>query len=122
MSRNIAARGQGIGTAAVAALVRCLAAVPTIRRLTAVTGTENTASQRLLERQGFHLTAPLPGTDEVRYTLRQANSPKAVQTRLFIPRRAALFLHSGYRAADRYGTNRVLYHGRDGERGDAWPR
>ena len=63
------ARGQGIGTAAVAALVRCLAAVPGIRRLTAVTGAENTASRRLLERQGFHLTGPLPGTDEVCYIL-----------------------------------------------------
>jgi RimJ/RimL family protein N-acetyltransferase len=40
-----------------------------IRRLTAVTGAENTASRRLLERQGFHLTGPLPGTDEVRYIL-----------------------------------------------------
>ena len=63
------ARGQGIGTAAVAALVRYLAAVPGIRRLTAVTDTGNTASRRLLERQGFDLTGPLPGTDEVRYTL-----------------------------------------------------
>ena len=63
------ARGQGIGTAAVAALVRRLAAVPGIRQLTAVTGAENTASRRLLERQGFRLTGPLPGTDEVRYTL-----------------------------------------------------
>jgi GNAT superfamily N-acetyltransferase len=61
-------RGQGIGTAAVAALVRCLAAVPEIRRLTAVTGADNMASRRLLERQGFHLMGPLPGTDEVRYT------------------------------------------------------
>src|SRR6266516_2610826 len=41
-------RGQGIGTAAVAALVGCLAAVPGIRRITAVTGTQNTASRRLL--------------------------------------------------------------------------
>jgi RimJ/RimL family protein N-acetyltransferase len=63
------ARGQGIGTAAVAALVRCLTAVPEIRRLTAVTGAGNTASRRLLEGQGFHLKGPLPGTDEVRYTL-----------------------------------------------------
>jgi RimJ/RimL family protein N-acetyltransferase len=63
------ARGKGIGTAAVAALVGCLAAVPGIRRLTAVTASSNSASRRLLERQGFHITDPLPGTDEVRYTL-----------------------------------------------------
>jgi GNAT superfamily N-acetyltransferase len=62
-------RGKGIGTAAVAALVSRLAAMPAIRRLTAVTGAQNTASRRLLERQGFHLTGPLPGTDDVRYTL-----------------------------------------------------
>ena len=62
-------RCKGIGTAAVAALVRCLATVPGIREVTAVTGAENTASRRLLERQGFHLTGPLQGTDEVRYTL-----------------------------------------------------
>ena len=63
------ARGQGIGTAAVAALVRRLAAVPEIRLLTAVTDAQNTASRRLLERQGFRLEGPLPGTDEVRYRL-----------------------------------------------------
>ena len=63
------ARGKGIGTAVVAALVRQLATVPGIRLLTAVTGAENTASRRLLERQGFHLAGPLPGTGEVRYTL-----------------------------------------------------
>jgi GNAT superfamily N-acetyltransferase len=63
------ARGQGIGTAAVAALVGRLAAVPRIRRLTAVTGAQNTASRRLLERQGFRITGLLAGTDEVRYTL-----------------------------------------------------
>ena len=68
------ARGQGIGTAAVAAFVRRLAEEPGIRRLTAVTGAQNTASRRLLERQGFHLTGPLPGTDEVRYT-RNLSSP-----------------------------------------------
>jgi RimJ/RimL family protein N-acetyltransferase len=62
------ARGQGIGTAAVAALVGRLATVPGVCRLTAATGAENTASRRLLERQGFHLTGPIPGTDEVRYT------------------------------------------------------
>ena len=63
------ARGQGIGTAAVAALVGRLAAVPGVRRITAVTGAQNTASRRLLERQGFHITDPPPGTDQVRYTL-----------------------------------------------------
>lgn len=62
-------RGQGIGTAVVAALVRRMAAVPGIRRLTAVTGAQNAASRCLLERQGFRLTGLLPGTDEVRYTL-----------------------------------------------------
>jgi RimJ/RimL family protein N-acetyltransferase len=63
------ARGQGLGTAAVAALVGRLAAVPGIRRLTAVTGAQNTASRRLLERQGFRVADLLAGTDEVRYTL-----------------------------------------------------
>lgn len=63
------ARGQGIGTAAVAVLVGRLAAVPGIRRLTAVTGARNTASRRLLERQGFRIAGLLAGTDEVRYTL-----------------------------------------------------
>ena len=66
------ARGQGIGTAAVAAFVRRLAEEPGIRRLTAVTGAQNT--WRLLERQGFHLIGPLPGTDEVRYS-RNLSSP-----------------------------------------------
>jgi RimJ/RimL family protein N-acetyltransferase len=63
------ARGRGIATAAVAALASRLAAMPGIRGLTAVTGAENTASRRLLERLGFHLTGPLPCTDDVRYTL-----------------------------------------------------
>jgi GNAT superfamily N-acetyltransferase len=63
------ARGQGIGTAAVAALVSCLAAVPGILVITAVTGAENIASRRLLERLGFQFTGLLPGTDEVRYAL-----------------------------------------------------
>lgn len=62
-------RGKGVGAAAVAALVGCLKAVPGIRRITAVTGAENTPSRRLLERQGFQLDGLLPGTDEVRYTL-----------------------------------------------------
>jgi len=63
------ARGQGIGTAAVAALVGRLAAVPGIGLLTAVADAQNTASRRLLERQGFRVTGLLAGTDEVRYTL-----------------------------------------------------
>jgi GNAT superfamily N-acetyltransferase len=63
------ARGKGIGTAAVAAFVGRLAAVPGIRRLTAVTGVQNIASRRLLERRGFQFTGPIPGTNEVRYTL-----------------------------------------------------
>jgi [ribosomal protein S5]-alanine N-acetyltransferase len=63
------ARGQGIGSAAVAALVRRLTAVPGIRRITAVTGAQNTASRRLLERQGFRITGPPPGPGEVCYTL-----------------------------------------------------
>ena len=63
------ARGKGIGAAAVSALVRRLAAIPRIRQVTAVTGTSNTASRRLLERLGFHLTGQLPATDEARYTL-----------------------------------------------------
>jgi ribosomal-protein-alanine N-acetyltransferase len=63
------ARGQGIGTAAVGALVSRLTAVPGIRRITAVTGAQNTASRRLLERQGFRITGPSPDTGEVRYTL-----------------------------------------------------
>ena len=63
------ARGQGSGTAAVAAFVGRLAAVPGIRRLTAVTGVQNTASRRLLEHQGFQFTGPIPGTDDVLYIL-----------------------------------------------------
>jgi GNAT superfamily N-acetyltransferase len=63
------ARGQGVGTAAGPALVRRLTAVPQIRRLAAVTGAGNAASRRLLARQGFRLTGPVPGTDQVRYTL-----------------------------------------------------
>jgi RimJ/RimL family protein N-acetyltransferase len=63
------ARGKSIGTAAVAALVGRLTAVPQIRRLTAVTSAHNAASRRLLERQGFRITGTLPDTDEVRYTL-----------------------------------------------------
>ena len=61
--------GLGIGRAAVAALVGRLAAVPGIRRFTAVTGAQNMASRRLLERQGFRITDPPPGPGEVRYTL-----------------------------------------------------
>jgi RimJ/RimL family protein N-acetyltransferase len=55
--------------AAVAALVGRLATVPGIRQVTAVTGAQNTPSRRLLERQGFRLAGPLPGTENVRYTL-----------------------------------------------------
>jgi RimJ/RimL family protein N-acetyltransferase len=62
-------RGQGIGAAAVAALVGRLSAVPAIRLITAVTGAQNVPSRRLLERQGFHVTGQLTETDEVRYTL-----------------------------------------------------
>ena len=32
------------------------------------TGADNTASRRLLERLGFHLTGLLPDTGEARYT------------------------------------------------------
>jgi RimJ/RimL family protein N-acetyltransferase len=53
----------------VATLVSRLAAVPEIRRLTAVTAAQNTASWRLLERQGFRVTGLLRGSDEVRYKL-----------------------------------------------------
>jgi GNAT superfamily N-acetyltransferase len=63
-----AARGQGTGTAVVTAFVGRLATVPGIRRLTADTGADNTASRRLLERLGFHLMGLLPDTGEVRYT------------------------------------------------------
>ena len=63
------ARGKGIGTATVSALVKRLATIPQIRQITAVTDTGNTASRRLLERQGFRLTGQLAATDEVRYTL-----------------------------------------------------
>jgi RimJ/RimL family protein N-acetyltransferase len=63
------ARGQGIGSAAVAAFVGSLAAVPGIRRITAVTAAQNAASRRLLERQGFRIIGLLPGTGEVRYSL-----------------------------------------------------
>jgi RimJ/RimL family protein N-acetyltransferase len=62
-------RGKGIGTAAVGALVRRIATVPAVRRITAVTGAGNAASRRLLQRQGFRVTDQLPDSDEVRYTL-----------------------------------------------------
>ena len=62
-------RGKGIGGAAVAALVGRLATVPGIHRIIAVTNAQNVPSRRLLERQGFRMTGPLPGTGEVRYTL-----------------------------------------------------
>jgi L-amino acid N-acyltransferase YncA len=63
------ARGQGIGAAAVGALVRRLATVPGIRQVTAVTGAGNVPSRRLLERLGFQLDVSLPDTGEVRYVL-----------------------------------------------------
>jgi len=50
---------RGKGTAAVAALVRWLAAVQGIRRITGVTGTQEPASLRLLEPRGFRLTGRL---------------------------------------------------------------
>jgi RimJ/RimL family protein N-acetyltransferase len=53
----------------VAAFVGRLASVPGIRRLTAVTGADNTASRRLLEGLGFHLMTPRPGPGEARYAL-----------------------------------------------------
>jgi RimJ/RimL family protein N-acetyltransferase len=62
-------RGEGIGTAAVGALVRRIAAAPEVRWITAVTGAQNTASRRLLERQGFRVSDQLPDTGQVRYTL-----------------------------------------------------
>ena len=62
-------RGKGVGTAAVAALVWRIAAVPAVRRITAVTGAQNAASRRLLERQGFRITDQLPDTGELRYAL-----------------------------------------------------
>jgi RimJ/RimL family protein N-acetyltransferase len=61
-------RGQGVGTAAVAAFLGRLATVPAVRQVTAVTGADNTASRRLLERQQFQLDGPVPDTDQVRYT------------------------------------------------------
>ena len=67
------ARGQGIGTAAVAAFVRRLAEEPGIRRLTAVTA-PRTPPPGACSNAGVHLTGPLPGTDEVCYT-RNLSSP-----------------------------------------------
>jgi RimJ/RimL family protein N-acetyltransferase len=63
------ARGQGIGSATVGALVRRLASVPGIRVITAITGVQNTASRRLLEGLRFLCTGSLPDSDEVRYEL-----------------------------------------------------
>jgi RimJ/RimL family protein N-acetyltransferase len=62
-------RGQGVGTAAVGALAGCLSAMPGIRRITAVTGAENVASRKLLDRLGFRFEGAITGTDEVRYAL-----------------------------------------------------
>ena len=66
------ARGQGIGSAAVAALIERLATVPGIRAVTAVTGADNLASRRLLERLGFLLADFVPGANQVRYLLNLA--------------------------------------------------
>ena len=66
------ARGQGIGSAAVAALIERLATVPGIRAVTAITGADNLASRRLLERLGFLLADFVPGANQVRYLLNLA--------------------------------------------------
>jgi ribosomal protein S18 acetylase RimI-like enzyme len=63
------ARGQGTGTAAVGALVRRLSLAPEVHRITAVTGVDNVASRRLLERLGFVVTDQLLASAEVRYEL-----------------------------------------------------
>jgi len=63
------ARGQGVGTAAAGALVRRLAAAESVRQIEAVTGADNVASRRLLERLGFGVTGQLPDSAEVRYVL-----------------------------------------------------
>ena len=41
----------------------------TVPELAGLTGAQNTASRRLLERQGFRVTDQLPDTGQVRYTL-----------------------------------------------------
>jgi RimJ/RimL family protein N-acetyltransferase len=46
-------RGQGLGTAAVAALVELLRADPSVRRIEAEVHAHNIASQRVIERQGL---------------------------------------------------------------------
>jgi RimJ/RimL family protein N-acetyltransferase len=46
-------RGQGLGTAAVAALVERLRADPSVRRIEAEVHAHNIASQRVIERQGL---------------------------------------------------------------------
>jgi RimJ/RimL family protein N-acetyltransferase len=62
-------RGQGVGTAAVGALVGRLSLAPEVRQITAVTSVDNVASRRLLERLGFEIIDLLPGSAEVRYAL-----------------------------------------------------
>jgi RimJ/RimL family protein N-acetyltransferase len=62
-------RGQGIGSAAVGALVERLSSVESLRRITAVTGADNVPSRRLLERLGFKVTDQLPDSGEVGYAL-----------------------------------------------------
>ena len=62
-------RGQGIGSAAVGALVRRLSSVAAVHQITAVTGAGNVPSRRLLERLGFQVTDQLADSGEVRYAL-----------------------------------------------------
>jgi RimJ/RimL family protein N-acetyltransferase len=62
-------RGQGMGSAAVGALVGRLSSLPAVRQITAVTGADNVPSRRLLERLGFQVSDQLPDSGELRYTL-----------------------------------------------------
>jgi len=81
------ARGKGTGTAAVAALVRWLAAVLGMRRIAGVTGprTRFVAAART---PGFPPHGPLADTGEVRYTLSLGERP------IPIPGAARQFLHA----------------------------
>jgi hypothetical protein len=81
------ARGKGTRTAAVAALVRWLAAVQEMRRITGVTGprTRFVAAART---PGFPPHGPLADTGEVRYTLSLGELP------IPIPSAARQFLHA----------------------------
>jgi len=67
---------RGKGTAAVAALVRWLAAVHWIRRITGVTGTQNPL-RCAARTQGFPPHGPLAGTGEVRHTLSLGQRPNS---------------------------------------------